>query len=194
MPDSPALTVGHGCALCEPDGEVNGKPFLVCTEKCTQEIRGLTLKQPWALAVTHFGKDVENRSWSTRYRGLVAIHAGKALDRDFTGYTAPEAESRRKVLRAEAMLSGRWPAELFMHLGGIVAVARIAGCHYALDAEECTRESLCSPWAQRDAYHWRLEDVCVLPDWVLCKGALGLWRLPGDMERAVRKQLEVPGD
>lgn len=27
-------SAGHGCELCEPDGEVNGKPFLVCTERC----------------------------------------------------------------------------------------------------------------------------------------------------------------
>jgi hypothetical protein len=29
------MTVGHGCELCEPDGEVNGRPFLVCTERCS---------------------------------------------------------------------------------------------------------------------------------------------------------------
>ena len=40
-------------------------------------IRGLTIRQPWAWAIVHGGKDVENRSRSLGpYRGLVAIHAG----------------------------------------------------------------------------------------------------------------------
>ncbi len=38
----------------------------------------LTVCQPWAYAIIHGGKDVENRSWPTSYRGLLAIHAGKS--------------------------------------------------------------------------------------------------------------------
>lgn len=35
-----SATAAHGCELCVPDGEVNGKPFLVCTERCgTREDR-----------------------------------------------------------------------------------------------------------------------------------------------------------
>ena len=36
--------------------------------------------QPWAWAIAVAGKDVENRGWSTTYRGLLAIHAGKGQD------------------------------------------------------------------------------------------------------------------
>jgi hypothetical protein len=37
-------------------------------------LKGLTLWQPWAWAVAN-GKDLENRHWTTPYRGLVAFHA-----------------------------------------------------------------------------------------------------------------------
>lgn len=43
--------------------------------------RVLSLKQPWAWAVATGRKKVENRSWSTPYRGTVYIHASKKLDR-----------------------------------------------------------------------------------------------------------------
>lgn len=41
--------------------------------------RVLTLKQPWASAIFD-GKNVENRTWSTSYRGRLWIHAGLSID------------------------------------------------------------------------------------------------------------------
>lgn len=37
----------------------------------------LTVRQPWAWMIIHAGKDIENRTWATRYRGPLLIHAGK---------------------------------------------------------------------------------------------------------------------
>jgi len=46
-------------------------------------MRALTVRQPWAWAIIHGGKDVENRSRSLGpYRGPVAIHAGLMIDDD----------------------------------------------------------------------------------------------------------------
>ena len=36
----------------------------------------LTICQPWAWAIVAAGKDVENRTRPTRYRGPLLIHAG----------------------------------------------------------------------------------------------------------------------
>ena len=43
-------------------------------------MRALTIKQPWAGAIFERGKDVENRSWATSYRGPLIIHAGARYD------------------------------------------------------------------------------------------------------------------
>lgn len=40
----------------------------------------LSIQQPWAALIVTGVKDVENRSWSTRYRGPFLIHAGKKFD------------------------------------------------------------------------------------------------------------------
>lgn len=39
-------------------------------------MKAISMWQPWAWAVFH-GKDIENRSWKTKYRGPLFIHAAK---------------------------------------------------------------------------------------------------------------------
>lgn len=47
----------------------------------------LSVRQPWAHAIIHAGKDIENRGWrrdspATAFRGRVAIHAAKGMTRE----------------------------------------------------------------------------------------------------------------
>lgn len=43
-------------------------------------VKALSIRQPWAWLIVHGFKDVENRSWSTQFRGLLLVHAGRTLD------------------------------------------------------------------------------------------------------------------
>jgi hypothetical protein len=43
-------------------------------------MKALTLHQPWATAVAEGIKTIETRSWSTSYRGPLAIHAGVSVE------------------------------------------------------------------------------------------------------------------
>ena len=38
----------------------------------------LSIRQPWAWLIVNGYKDIENRTWSTRFRGKVLIHGMKA--------------------------------------------------------------------------------------------------------------------
>jgi hypothetical protein len=44
-------------------------------------MKALTLIQPWATLIIDGRKKIETRSWSTKVRGPIAIHAGKKVDR-----------------------------------------------------------------------------------------------------------------
>lgn len=44
-------------------------------------MKALSIKQPWAWAIIHAGKDVENRTWHTNIRGRILIHASKKFDK-----------------------------------------------------------------------------------------------------------------
>lgn len=50
-------------------------------------VLALSVRQPWAWAIIHAGKDIENRSWQAvnhglRQRGRIAIHAAKGMTRE----------------------------------------------------------------------------------------------------------------
>lgn len=148
------------------------------------EIRALSVRQPFAWAIAVGAKPVENRTYGVRYRGLLAIHASKNVRR----------EDLDNPLILEAIADhGFTINEGPSSLGAVVAVAELCGCHRWPAAGECNGRSrpACSPWAALDQWHWRLRNVRPLPEPVPCKGRLGLWWLPEDVERAVTGQLGV---
>jgi hypothetical protein len=49
-------------------------------------MKALSIKQPWASLIAHGIKDIENRTWKTKFRGRVYIHASAKIvnEVDFT--------------------------------------------------------------------------------------------------------------
>ncbi len=45
------------------------------------EMKVITIKQPWATLIAEGYKEYEFRTWKTKYRGEILIHAGKGLDK-----------------------------------------------------------------------------------------------------------------
>ncbi len=134
-------------------------------------MKTLTVIQPFAHLIATGVKRVENRTWPTGYRGLLAIHAGKARR-----YGADRVDD----------LAREWfdldPAHLAF--GAVVAVAELVDCVRLVgDAIEGPTPE----WSQRkypwlDAHEHREGPVC----WVLANvrrlavpvvvtGAQGLW-------------------
>ena len=73
----------------------------------------ISVKQPWAALIVAGLKTIEIRTWPTRKRGRVLIHAGKMVD------DRPEGWSR--IVTPEL----RTASEL---RGGIVGIADVIGC------------------------------------------------------------------
>lgn len=44
--------------------------------------KALTILEPWASLIACGAKKVETRSWPTKYRGPIAIHAGKRINQE----------------------------------------------------------------------------------------------------------------
>ena len=154
-------------------------------------MRALTVRQPYASAIALGPKRVENRTRKTYYRGVLAIHAGLAVNwlaADRAWIAAGLAPYVRGASRRA------WTASLW--LGAVVAVADVTGCHWHDRDQGCGSGAhrighlTCSEWAMRGQWHWELDNVRPLAEPVACKGALGLWTLPDDVERQVRARLE----
>lgn len=115
-------------------------------------MKTLSVRPEWSWAILHAGKLVENRSWATRYRGRLLIHASLRPDRAARGFMAALGiEVPAVALRG-------------VILGSVVLVDVVD------DAD--------SPWAEPGQKHWLLRDPEPWPVPVAAKGDLGLWDWP----------------
>lgn len=122
----------------------------------------LSIRQPWAWLIVNGRKDVENRTWSTRFRGHVLIHAGVTMTRD--DYTTCEAFVSQA--RFNYILLPDFDA-MKAQCGGIVGEAEII---------DCVTESK-SPWFCGE-FGFVMRNQKVLP-FRKCKGALGFFQVNG---------------
>jgi hypothetical protein len=63
-----------------------------------QDALALSIRQPWAHAVLHLGKDVENRDWRypPTHRGTVIVHAGLSRESRAADLVVTEVPGRRR--------------------------------------------------------------------------------------------------
>ena len=85
-------------------------------------VLALSVRQPWAWAIIHAGKDIENRSWSwqavnhgLRQRGRIAIHAAKGMTRD-------EYDEARDFIDRQGR---NCPDAHALHRGGIIGSVEV---------------------------------------------------------------------
>jgi len=125
---------------------------------------GLTICQPYAELIASGEKRVENRTWSTAYRGPVAIHAGKS----------------RAWLRDEDKKN----ADLVF--GAVVAVGLLTDCVKWRGKNTVLPKHL--HWMTEHAhcegpYSFVLSDVHRMEVPIPCTGKQGFWFLPDDVAR-----------
>ena len=131
-------------------------------------MKAISLWQPWAWAVAHGGKNIENRGWTAEslVGEEIAIHAGMRLDE----------EALQALLDDDVKAP---PAGQFYH-GGIVAVARFAKIVTEDDAE-ADNEWFFGP------YGFLLEDVVAIEP-VPTRGQQKFWSLPPGVAHLVQQR------
>ncbi|MCS3426711.1 ASCH domain-containing protein [Leucobacter aridicollis] len=153
------------------------------------EMRILTVQQPWAWAIIHGGKDVENRvrNIAGDYRGPVAIHAGLAFDR---------AGLNDRTLHAKwEEFGGPHAPGNWSDRGAIIGVVDLTDVHAVANAHfhpvchdhrapnglataAAAGTGACSAWTMPGAqWHLVLTNPRPLAMPIPYKGALGLRRL-----------------
>ena len=115
-------------------------------------MKAITVRQPWASLIVAAAKDIENRTWSTRYRGPLLIHAASAAAR-------PAAWQEARALCARLGI----PLPTDLPRGGVIGVADLVDC--VIDHE--------SPWFE-GPFGFVLARARALP-FAPCAGALSLW-------------------
>ena len=148
-------------------------------------MKALTLTQPWATLVAIGAKRIETRSWSTRYRGPLAIHAAKKYP-----YEARHFTTEHVCYEAIGGNGLGWTP--ILPLGAVVATCNLIDCvqmrvmNYGLDAQPA---GILGPYTEMlngcherefgdyapGRYAWILRDIKRLSKPIPAKGMLGLW-------------------
>lgn len=145
-------------------------------------MKAISLLQPWASLIGV--KLIETRSWSTKYRGPLAIHASKkfTVDQIWTcskepflgvlnqaGYTIKRSSITNSVICAD------------LPTGAVISTCNLVNC---IKMTPEFIESIKSP--ERDfgvyevgRYAWILEDVKRFEKPIPAKGALSIWEWEG---------------
>lgn len=134
-------------------------------------MKALSLTQPMAWAIFH-GKDVENRTWKTNFRGRIYIHASKKFDKEHWHWLV-----RNTGLVSSVGCSGEinyipYPKE-FIH-GVIIGEVDITGCRYR---HGDMNANLFSPWAIIGQYGFALANPVEYAEPIPCKGKLGFFKV-----------------
>lgn len=119
----------------------------------------LTIKEPWATLIIKGYKKYEFRSWKTKYRGKILIHAGMSIEKD--------------------MLERFKEYNLDYSKGAIIGEAEIVDC-ILVDEEfnEKLRKINKTVYGKSnhvETYAWKLENVIKYDEPIYIKGQLGLW-------------------
>lgn len=123
----------------------------------------LSIRQPWAWAIIHAGKDIENRTWKTTYRGRFWVHAGQIFSK------IENEDFRDTALRVPGLIM--MDHEEFMAIdfsrldrGGIIGSVELVACVENSD----------SPWFSGPlGFVLRNPKPC---DFIPMKGQLGFFK------------------
>ena len=129
-------------------------------------MRALSIHQPWAWAILQAGKTVENRTWSTKYRGPILVHASKSR----------VSFDREKTLDWKALYGVDLPPWEELVTGAVVGVVDVVDCV----SPTSSRAIRLNPWTEGPVC-WVLANPRPLPQPVPFRGAQLLFEVPDEM-------------
>ncbi len=143
-------------------------------------MKAISLRQPWPWFILKGGKDLENRGWTSPYRGPVLIHSSKWWDEE---EVADDFDFASRIARMQDAVPERGLpalADLKAERGCIVGVATIVGAIVESD----------SPWFFGPKA-FVLADPLPFLDPVSCRGDRGLFTVADDVASACRAQIDL---
>lgn len=148
-------------------------------------MKAVTIIQPWATLIALGAKTLETRSWPTKYRGPLAIHAGQKVDKK--ACLIPQIR--------EALLKNGINDWRDLPTGAVIAKGNLNDVWTISRPDRndglVERVSIDTAWTNvwggnmPDEYHfgdysdgrfaWQLDDVVQLQEPMPAKGQLSLW-------------------
>jgi hypothetical protein len=128
-------------------------------------MKAITIHQPYASLIGWGEKRYETRSWSTPYRGPIAIHAGKS--HESFGILSRDYHFRMAVKRH----GDGFP------FGSVVAIGELTNVHFMTDAfiHDMTKLELTFGYYSVGRFAWQIDNIRLLVPPITAKGQQGMW-------------------
>ncbi len=126
-------------------------------------MKAVSVHQPFAFAILHLGKSVENRSWRTHHRGPLLIHASKTR----TSYdrVAPDFAARYGAGLPD------WDS---LPTRAVVGVADVVDC---IRSDQRADDK----WAEKDCWCWVLANPRAFSKAIPFAGAQLFFEVPDEL-------------
>lgn len=161
-------------------------------------MRAISLWQPYATAIAIGSKHIETRHWYTAYRGPLAIHAAKRLNKSELIHIASCWNWCGALAPSGLSMGGKKSLWELLPFGAIIATCRLVDCR---PTDAFTQAELDTPrtpadrrpgqlhdWCERQMgnfelgrFGWVLEDVKPTRRPVPFKGAQGFFNVPDEL-------------
>lgn len=128
-------------------------------------MKAISLWQPWASAIVQGYKKIETRSWSTRYRGPLLIHAAKSFPKVAQDFAAEQLAYGRGLDR--------------LPRGAIIGVCNLVSVEHThiLSLSISALERLYGDYSP-GRYGWELASARAFVEPIGYRGAQGLFEVP----------------
>ena len=140
-------------------------------------MKALTVRQPWAWAIMQGIKTVENRTWFTKERGIVAIHSAKVIDSLEYSIASSDIETFGQV---------KPPRSSEVHKGFILGIVELVDC--ISDREKLSDKD--DLWYEGN-YGFVLRNPRILSRPLIWKGQLGFWNVPSMLEYVIKSEFKL---
>lgn len=132
------------------------------------EGKAISIREPYASAVVFAGKDIENRSWRTHYRGPIAIHASSTVHPE-------DLDDQRRMLRGGERRSLEYWINRGRRAYGMDRIeelepSQVIGMGMLVD---CVEQSS-SPWHEKGCFGFEILGIVPIEP-IAFDGALNLW-------------------
>jgi hypothetical protein len=145
-------------------------------------MRAVSLLQPWATLIALGYKQYETRSWSTKYRGPLAIHAsaGKSAAVRELCATDPIISA---ILKKHGLTYDALPRGVVL---GITTIDEVWEVEKLLRIRRLNDTELACGDYSPNRYIWELGNFRKPDELPKCKGMLSLWEVPESVDFQLR--------
>ncbi len=157
-------------------------------------MKAITILQPWATLIANGAKHIETRSWATKYRGPLAIHAGLKKPDFALCQSHPFWPDLMGFLEGDKKTGKMWYE---FPLGSVIAVADLIDCQeMTMDKivvwrDVYGKDEIAFGDFQPGRYAWILDNVRKIAP-IQVKGRQRLWGMEAESMKPNRQEWSRP--